>query len=168
MFSTSGDTIQPLTTDVILANNAINGYDYTGQWTNTEAAIGNCHAQLLNQPNPIIVLITDGVPTACFKNNGSIYRTTSTTGTGCANSKTTQQAAENAATAAVTNGISIIPVAISSTQSTIDAVNDFARCVDQAVPADEPCEANQNISVGDYVDLSDIIEKLLGTITCNA
>jgi hypothetical protein len=156
MFSSSGDTIQPLTTSVNSANNAIDSYVYTGQYTNTQDGIKKCKVELVGQPNPIIVLITDGRPNVCGP-----------TGSSCSSSSQAQQAAENAATAAVNNGISIIPVAISDDTITKNAVNEFSRCAGQANPA-LACPANQDISVGDYDDLTDIIEMLLGSINCNA
>ena len=68
-FATSATTITTLTTasDVITK---VNTEAYSGGWTNTADSFQDCQTVLGSDRNRILVLLTDGNPTACKRTNG--------------------------------------------------------------------------------------------------
>ena len=142
VFSDLADSIQTLTGSVEDAIDSISNYKYEGGGTRTEYALSLCENELSGQPNPVVILISDGRPER-------------------------QQNAVNKATDAALRGISIIPVAINENTSDLEALNALARCSGQENTAAIPCEDNQGISVGNFDGLSEIIKKIVVKINCS-
>jgi uncharacterized protein YegL len=142
VFASTAITIQELTEDVDAAKLALSNFQRVSGGTNTADAIIMCQTELDGQPNPVIVLITDGVPNS-------------------------QQDAVNSATDAAIKGIGIIPVAINDDTSALEDLNALARCSGQANTA-IPCEDNQGIDVSDFDGLDEIIRRLIVKINCNS
>ena len=142
VFGSRSTTVQGLTGSVEDAINSIANYEYVGKGTRTEYAINRCQNELNGQPNPVIILVSDGRPEF-------------------------QLAAVNSATNAASKGTSIIPVAINENTSDLEALNALARCSGQENMAAIPCEDNQGLSVDDFDGLSEIIRRLVVKINCS-
>ena len=165
-FSQDAGIVQNLTESVEDAIATISNYKYKGGGTNTEAAIVRCQKELDGQPNPIIVLISDGIPTNCLDGDGE------PTGQGnkknkCEGEKTAQAAAEIAANKAANLDISIIPVSVLDDANALNALNALARCAGEPEAPGVGCSTNQGISVNNFDDLNEIINKLVVTVNCN-
>ena len=85
-----------------------------------------CQSELENQPNPTIVIITDGEPTRCLDTNGVAIGEGSSKNQ-CAGGVSAQQAAEDSATIAAGNGMTILPVSIAEEVGGIPQVNRYYR-----------------------------------------
>merc|ERR1711933_272106 len=111
---------------------AIDSQAYSGGYTNTEDAIFQCKNELQGTTNPVIVLVTDGTPTACRKKNGgykTIFNGDCNEGNcpQCENGDPVA-AATKLADDAASAGISLVPVVINSVSSNVDALELLARC----------------------------------------
>jgi len=149
------------------AINAINNSPYTGGYTHTEAAIDMCVGQLKGSQNPVIVLITDGSPTACKKNDGNNINTGNsncdkTNCNACKHGNNAQKAAEHAANEAAKNNMSLIPVVISSVKTDKDNNYALARCPENPTT---PCNVNdyKGLHVGKIEDVDQILDQLVLT-----
>lgn len=150
------------------AKTAIATSAYTGGYTNTEDAIYQCKEQLTGQTNPVIVLVTDGTPTACRRKGGG-YRTISNSN--CSNSRcddcingAPQKAAEALANEAAQAGMSVVPVVIQSVSRNINQIEKFAKCP----VGDSSCDVNayKNLQVDDIDEIDSLLESLVLTTGC--
>lgn len=149
---------------------AIDSEAYSGGYTNTEDAIYQCKNELQGTTNPVIVLVTDGTPTACRKKGGgykTIFQGGCNTGNcnGCINGYPVD-AATTLADEAASAGMSLVPVVINSVSSNVDALELLARCPTGAAGAD--CDVNdyKNLSVATIGDLDTLLEGLIMTTEC--
>jgi len=136
---------------------------YTGGYTNIEAALNTCKEQLQGASQPVIVLITDGTPTACSRADGTIRTIyegscSNSSCSGCTNGPPLV-AAETLADQAAADGISVVPVIVSSVSRDIAQLESLARC---------PSNSNSNCNVDDYKNLNvsdiDEIGELLASL----
>ena len=122
---------------------------YTGGFTNTEEAIELCAKQVKNLDNPVVVLITDGTPTACTtawnRNRKHIFMSD------CSDNRCDdcfhgppRDAAENRADWAAGEGVTVVPVVVSSVSEDTEFLEDLARC-----PEDD---SNPNCDVDNFKD----------------
>jgi hypothetical protein len=152
------------------AINAIDTKAYSGGYTNTEDAIYQCKNELQGTTNPVIVLVTDGTPTACRRKNGgfkTIFNGDCNEGNCalCPNGDPVT-AALTLANEAASAGMSLVPVVINSVSTAVDTLESLARCPTGAAGAD--CDVNdyKNLSVGTIGDLDTLLEGLIMTTEC--
>merc|ERR1711933_332625 len=151
------------------ATNAITTSAYTGGFTNSDDALYKCKRELANSENPVIVMITDGTPTACRKKNGG-YKTISNSN--CSDSRCNDcingpplDAAIAMANEAAAAGMSVVPVVINSISRSVEKIERLARC-----PNDDPsCDVNsyKNLQVNDIDQIDELLESLVLTTGCN-
>lgn len=148
---------------------AINDSQYTGGYTNTEAAIFECIQQLDNVDNPVspvIILITDGVPTACRPKSADKESVICNNDAKCSECKnnSAKNGAVKMANAAKNRGMSLVPVVIQTVNTGDQWLKDkewlsnLARCPND----DDKCD------VGEYKDLKvdnvDDVGNILGSL----
>lgn len=169
-YGSAASVISPFGSSPSDAKKAITISQYTGGYTNTEDAILKCVDELKESQNPVIVLITDGTPTACNnKNNNGVSLTgrggcTANTCDKC-NGKSFAGSAERAATLASNAGVTLIPVVISSVATDIDQLEDLARC---PANSDDFCSVDdyKSLNVESLDELDTILDALVTTTEC--
>ena len=173
IFGTEGSSIthgqlnnQDTAQQIILDRN------YTGGWTNTQEGILQCVDNLDGHSSTntkVIVVITDGVPTAC--RNGTSTPCAAGNQCECVDSEGSTgnynpfRAAQEAATAAAQKDYLVVPVGILSGSLDEDKLNKLARCPSEQ-NADKPCEKYKGLDVANINELFDIFENVVVTAGC--
>jgi hypothetical protein len=168
-FGSLASVISPSGSSHSDAKNAISTSRYTGGYTHIEDAILKCVDQLQDSKNPLIVLLTDGTPTACNNENNNKV---SYTGRGkCTeeqcnkcNGNSFQIASERAADEAAKNDMSLIPVVISSFATDVDQLEQLARCPSSSTSCD--VNSYKGLTVESLDDLDTILEELVTVTEC--
>jgi len=166
-FGTTANVISPQGTEED-AKTAIATSAYTGGYTNTDDAIYRCKNELAGKPNPVIVLITDGTPTACRKKGGG-YKTISDSGcsstscNGCINGAPLDAAIAMADEASDAN-MSVVPVVINSISRSVEKIERLARCPKN----DSGCNVNdyKGIQVDDIDEVDELLKDLVLSTGC--
>lgn len=143
------------------AETAIETSAYTGGYTNTEDAIKKCKKELKGTANPVIVLITDGTPTAC--NGDNRFRTQWNHGGECDNGPPAD-AAIALANKASRAGMSLVPVVINSVSKNVAQLSDLARCPVNDSNCD--VESYKNLHVDNIENLGDVLDSLILSTGC--
>ena len=146
---------------------AIESSSYTGGFTNTEMAIDKCIEQLKGTPNPMIVLVTDGTPTACRK-KGTTNKYVHIYKEGCSDVECNacehgppKDAAETMADMAQDLEMHLIPVVISGVSEDSLYLEKLARC-----PSGDPV-AYMNLHVDRPDEISAILNDLIKVTGCD-
>jgi len=155
---------------------------YTGGFTNTQDAIHKCIELLADSKfeKKSIVLLTDGTPTACQDENEKTIKVTDRSSDGyCSGEscptcrkaknyneahKVMQAAAVNAADLAAEQGMSLIPVIVTSVDDNRDKLEELARCPEGS----ETCsvESFKGLNVGSLDEIHDILKDLVVATAC--
>jgi hypothetical protein len=148
-FASSSTNITQLTSSS-MAITAVNNAPYSGGYTNTEAGIRNCDAVLGSLGNRVLVILTDGNPTAC---------TQGPSGNDCGNGDPDNSAVAAASLSAQTaraKNITIISVGVGS-ETAISNQNllNWAEG-----------NANNVLRATNFTALDELISHLVGAITC--
>jgi len=138
-FGSDVEEISDVTSDITAFKESLTTAKYKGGYTNTEQAILRCTELLEDQPNPVILLVTDGTPTTCRR------------GWQC------KGAAENAADRAFGQDVEIVPIIINSVSTDIKQIAKFARC------RNPPCPS---VDITDIGGLNEIIGEVIEAATC--
>jgi len=169
-FGDDANVIAPYGTSSDEAKTIIASSRYTGGYTHTEDAILKCVRELEDSTNPVIVLLTDGTPTVCNKQNGRGTVKMYTNGCGSStcnkcNGGSFHAAASRAADTASNNGISIIPAIISSVATDVGQIEELARC-----PANsDSCNVDdyKGLNVNNLDELDQILQDLVTVTECS-
>jgi hypothetical protein len=148
---------------------AIGASSYTGGYTNTEQAITKCTEQLAGTANPVIVLVTDGTPTACARSDPTKFKTIFQ---GDCNTNNCPQCpngdpangAEVVAGQAAAAGITIVPVIVSSVSSNVDQLEALARCPVDSTDCD--IDDYKGLVVGSVDQIGSLLQDLVGLTEC--
>jgi hypothetical protein len=145
-FASTGTTLTGLTSAVTV-NGLLTSTAYTGGWTNTEAGIRLCTTVLDggNSSKRILVLLTDGNPTACTSTPGSCPCTN-------CNAAATDEA-DAAATEARNKNYVVLPVGVGTGIST-ENLQTWAGT------------GNTILTVDDFDDLDTILDELIDEVLC--
>ena len=169
-YGSAASVISPFGASAADATQAIATSPYTGGYTHTEDAILKCVEELKGSENPVIVLITDGTPTAC--NNLSTDGVSTKGQKGCKGNQCDKciggsfaAAANSAATLASNQGATLVPIIISSVATDIKQLEGLARC-----PAnnDDSCNVDdyKGLNVESLDQLDQILDALVLTTEC--
>jgi len=175
-FATSASLIGSTAVSAETAIAEIENSPYTGGWTNTQDAIDKCRKALKGKKNPMMVLLTDGTPTACKTDEGKTKHAGQSRN-GCSREScpacrgeadTHQEAAELAADLAAREGISLVPVIISSVEESKEQLEKLARCPANSDPNSCDVGDYKNLSVNKLEELDQVLGKLIATTGCGA
>jgi hypothetical protein len=149
-FATNGVIVTSLTSPANVTS-LVNTTAYSGGWTNTAQAFSQCQTVLGNDGTRILVMLTDGNPTAC---NGATNcsSTCPSSGSTCTASATTL--ASNQAKLARDNNITVISVGVGTGITYSNLLN---------WSGNDPLLV---LNVTDFTQLNSRIAKLVETITC--
>ena len=129
---------------------------------NTQQAIEVCAGIVAGEPNPVIVLISDGTPTACNP-IGSTFHSTGRSSFNCNGSgQSAQDSAEDAADSAWENGIDVIPVVINSVETDFTVLQNLARCQNTV----GPCSKYFGIEVSNFDEVTTIVDDIIELAAC--
>merc|ERR1712176_507780 len=145
-----------------------------GGYTNTEDAITKCTTELEGSDNPVMVIITDGTPTACRHNSGyntekdTINYECSNLGSYDLDKKNFQRVAYHQADKAADKGITIVPVIINSVSSNVNILEKLARCPENTSWRNKyTCgDKYKDLEVGDIDELELILDNLVKSTGC--
>jgi len=163
-FATDGEKLSQVTTDFSVFSNNVTTSPYEGGSTNTQQGIVKCAELIRGEAFPIIVLVTDGTPTACNP-EGSTYFDTKRPFDCNGNDQNAFEAAVEAADLARVygNGIDIIPVIINSVDTNVAQLEALARCRD----FDGICTDYSGLSVDSFdISVTNIVSEVLQAAAC--
>merc|ERR1711907_517715 len=126
----------------------------TGGWTNTQDAIDKCRKALKGKKNH-----AGQSRNGCSRESCPACR---------GEADTHQEAAELAADLAAREGISLVPVIISSVEESKEQLEKLARCPANSDPNSCDVADYKNLSVNKLEELDQVLGKLIATTGCGA